>query len=520
MKNFIYTMLAFFLAMYHPASVDAGYLTEDSRFIYPSYSKKISMDFKDAALNDVLKIFSQQSGMNFIAASDLNDKKVTLFFDNIPVEEALEKILTANGLEYEMQAGSDIFIVKSIPGEGQNLVTRIYYLKFASVPSSKINSTITIDASNGSSSGSSSSSSGSSSGGSGSSSSGASSGGASAGASSASSGGLVAAVKGVVSKFGKVMEDPRTNSLIVTDMESQFKYIEPLIARLDVDIPQIMIEVEMLDVSKNSSDLIGVKFSDKLLELTGAQRQVLYPWDLHFLKDKGYSFADPEYTAGLLDTSVSKIIVQFLQSQTDTRNLARPRIITLNNQTAQIQISTDEAIGITTQTTSTGGAADTTKEAERVQTGVFLLVTPQANIETGDITMAVSPKVIQARTGATFGDQTFKDPEERGSKQIMKVKAGETIVMGGLLRSDSSEIVTKVPVLGDIPLIGRAFRHKDQTQAERELLIFITPSIVNQNAMDTASSKKAKSLVREQKIPQSRMMQIDKELKSLERQKY
>ena len=69
--------------------------------------------------------------------------------------------------------------------------------------------------------------------------------------------------------------------------------------------------------------------------------------------------------------------------------------------------------------------------------------------------MAVVPKVIQARTGATFGDQTFKDPEERGSQQIMKVKAGETIVMGGLLRTDNNVTITKLPVLGDIPLIGR-----------------------------------------------------------------
>ena len=504
MKNLYYIIFAVSLfAMCRQADVYAGYAMEESRFSYPNYSKRISMDFKDAALNDVLKIFSQQSGMNFIAASDLNDKKVTLFFDNIPVEEALEKILTANGLEYEMQAGSDIFIVKSIPGEGQNLSTRIYRLKYASVPSSKINSTISIDTSGGSSSGS-------------------SSGASKAGSSGASSGagGIVGAVKGVVSKYGKVIEDPRTNSLIVTDMESQFQYIEPLIARLDVDIPQIMIEVEMLDVSKGSADLIGVKYGDKLLELTGAQRSVLYPWDLNFLKGKGYSFAAPEYVAGLLDTSVSKVIVQFLETQSDTRNLARPRIVTLNNQTAQIQISTNEAIGISAKTTSTGGSANTTKEAERVQTGVFLLVTPQANIATGEITIAIAPKVIQARTGGTFGDQTFKDPEERGSQQIMKVKAGETIVMGGLLRSDDVQTVTKLPIFGDIPLLGRVFRHKDKTKSERELLIFVTPSIVNENGRDKSSPVEDKDLVREQKVPQSRLIQIDKELKSIERQKY
>mgnify|MGYP001566217524 CR=1 FL=1 len=509
MKYFKHSIVAIsFLAVFYQADIYAGYSTEESRFSYPNYSKRISMDFKDAALNDVLKIFSQQSGMNFIAASNLNDKRVTLFFDNIPVEEALEKILTANGLEYEMQPGSDIFVVKAIPGEGQNLVTRIYRLKYASVPSSKINSTISIGASTASDSSSSGSSSG------------ASSGSSSGAASSGAGGGIVTALRGVVSKYGKVMEDSRTNSLIVTDMESQFQYIESLIARLDVDIPQIMIEVEMLDVSKGTADLIGVKYGEKILELTGAKRSVLYPWDLDLLKGKGYTFAEPEYVAGLLDTSISKVIVQFLETQSDTRNLARPRIVTLNNQTAQIQISTNEAIGISAKTTSTGGSSDTTREAERVQTGVFLLVTPQANTANGEITMAVSPKVIQARTGGTFGDQTFKDPEERGSQQILKVKTGETIVMGGLLRTDNTQIITKLPILGDIPLIGRAFRHKNKSTSERELLIFITPSIVNESAMNKNSPKDPNDLVREQKVPQTRLIQIDKELKSIERQKY
>ncbi len=508
MKKFRVILLAVLILAYGiHADVYAAYPNEDSRFSYPNYSKRISMDFKDASLNDVLKIFSKQSGMNFIAASDLNDKKVTLFFDNIPIEEALEKILSANGLTYEIQEGSDIFIVKPFPAEGQELETRIYRLKYATVPSSKLNSTISIDS--GSSLGSSGSSGGSA----------APSGGA--GGSSGSAGGILTAVRGVISRFGKVMEDPRTNSLIVTDIVSQFKFIEQLIARLDVDIPQILIEVQMLDVSKVNSDLIGVKFSDKLAELTGAKRQTLYPWDLQFLQDKGYAFEDAEYTAGLLDTSVSKIIVQFLETQSDTRNLARPRIMTLNNQSAQIKISTDEAIGITTQTTSAGGSADTTKEAERVQTGVFLLVTPQANMATGEITLAVAPKVIQARTGATFGDQTFKDAEERGSQQIMKLKDGETVVVGGLLRSDDTETITKLPILGDIPLVGRAFRHKDKNKSERELLIFITPSIVRESDVAKPSVKgDTQNLVREQSMPDKKRIQIDKELKSIERQRY
>ncbi len=463
------------------------------------------MDFKDAALSDVLKIFSQQSGMNFIAASELNNKKVTLFFENIPVEEALDKILSANSLAYEAQPGSDIFVVKTLVAKDQSIITRVYPLKYASVPSSKINSTMSI------STGGSSSSSGS------------SSGSSSASGTSSSPSGIVAALKDVLSPNGKLMEDPRTNSLIITDMESQFATIESMIARLDVPVPQILIEVEMLDVSKNTADLIGVKYSDTALTLTGGKRVTFYPWDWNFLKNKGFVL-DPalfEYTGGSLDASTMKMIVQFLETQTDTKNLARPRVVTLNNQTAQIKITTNEAIGVTTSTQSTGGATgQTTVEAERVETGVSLLVTPQANLATGEITMAIVPKVTQARDGGTFAGQTFKDPEERGSQQLMKVKNGETIVIGGLLRTDESQTITKLPVLGDLPLIGRAFRHTDKTKSERELLIFITPSIIDENNKAKLLMNKGQALTREQEVPKSRAKQINKELRSMEQQSY
>jgi type II secretory pathway component GspD/PulD (secretin) len=519
MKKFNLAAALMFLLWAQAGALAAGISLEDNKFMYSDYSKRISMDFKDAALSEVLKIFSQQSGKNFIAASDVTGKRVTLFFENIPIEEALDKILSANGLTYEIQPGSDTFVVKDRPAAGQNLVTKFYQLKYASVSSSKINSTISITSNGG---GSTSASSGGSSGGSSSSGGGAPAAGAAGGASGGSSG-IVSAVRAVLSQYGKLTEDPRTNTLIITDMEPQFAMIEDTLKRLDVAIPQILIQVEMLDVSKGTIDLIGVKYGDTILSLTGAKRSVSYPWDLHLIQSKGFVFPSPEYVPGLLDTSTMKAMVQFLETQSDTKNLARPRLMTLNNETAQIKIATSEAIGLKTQTQATSGGTSTQSlEAERVETGVFLLVTPQANPSTGEITLAVAPKVIQARTGATFEGKTFKDPEERGSQQLMKIKSGDTVVIGGLLRTDTSSTITKLPILGDLPLIGRAFRHTDKNKTERELLIFITPSIVDENNKDQllAVDKNDHLIDREQDIPKSRLKQIDKELSSMENERF
>ncbi len=501
MKHSYLTLMITVLSLvFLPSRIDASALSE-SRFIYPQYSKTISMDFTDAALNDILKIFSQQSGMNFIAEDSIKDKMVNLYLDKVPVEEALENILQTNNLTYEIQPGSNIFVVKS--AKKSELVTRVYYLKHATVLSSKLNTTMKIktvedDEEGGSSSGNSQSL---------------------GTGTSLQNTGIAAALKTALSSVGNVVEDPRTNGLIVTDISDQFPIIEETIARLDVPIPQVLIEVEMLDISKDTADQLGIRLGDTPLTFSGAERDHLYPWDQNRLLNSGrFTFEDPEFRVGTISAAGLTAAMQFLRTQTDTKNLARPRILTLNNETAEIKISTKEAIGVSSNTQAAQGVATQTSEAERIETGVFLTVTPQANVLSNEITMAIVPKVIQARTGGTFSGQTFRDPEERGSKSILRVYNGDTIILGGLLRTDYSKTITKMPVLGDIPLLGAAFRHKDSDNAERELVIFITPHIVNETGAKLALSS-PENIIREQSAAPARINAIEKTLTSFERNK-
>ncbi|MFH1359591.1 MAG: secretin N-terminal domain-containing protein [Candidatus Omnitrophota bacterium] len=478
------------LVLLSPHQSFAGVLSE-SRFIYPEYSKTISMDFENADLNDVLKIFSQQSGLNFIAADEVIKKKITLYLDKVPVDQALERILQANNLTYEIKPESNIFVVKPIKEPDIQVITRVYKLKYATVLSSKLNNTFAIieDADSGSSSDSSSKS---------------------------EDSGLVPALKGVLSELGKIIEDPRTNSIIVTDLPSQFPMIERTIARLDVPIPQILIEVEMLDISQATADLLGVKFGETPLVLTGAERDHYYPWNNNKIADK-IGFTADEYRVGTIDASGLSATLQLLKTNTDTKSLARPRILTLNNETAQIRISTNEAIGIKSVTQSAEGSSVLSVEAERVQTGIFLTVTPQANLQTSEITMAIAPRVIEAKTGGTFSGQTFKDPENRGSKSILRIRDGETIILGGLLRKEFENIKTKVPFISDIPIIGAAFRHKNAGDTNRELVIFITPHIVSEERSPRLAMRDTGPMLREQDIPSKKLQEIEAALGSLEK---
>lgn len=493
-------LLLFFILLLFIPKLSLSYdLTDIQNLMSPRTDKTISMDFKDALLADVLKIFSQQSGLNFIAASDISNKKINLYLDQVPVEEALERILSANSLTYELKPESNIFLVKSLVKSTKDLMTRIYPLKYASVSSSKINSTL----------GASSSSTGSSA-------SGSSSGSAESSASSGGgSSGIMESIKAVLSSDGSIVEDSRTNSLIITDIPSQFPSIEQVLTRLDVRIPQIMIEVEMLDISKGTADLLGVKFGNEILNASGSSKKTMFPFNSSngFLTDGKTEVSDDQatkgpnlpgsdsitsqYTLGSVSFSNLRLTMQFLTSQTDTKSLARPRILTLNNETAEIRIETQEAIQV--DSTTDAETNQTTTTVTRSNTGVTLRVTPQANLLTNEITLAVEPTVTEAKTSNLISSGVqIKDPETRGSKSMLRIKNGDTAIIGGLLRTDSSDTRTSVPGISHVPIIGAAFRHKDKSEKQRELIIFITPHIVNDQAEPTELTSNANNLEREQ----------------------
>jgi len=447
-----------------------------SPFVYPEYSKKISMDFQNAALIDVLKIFSKQTNLNLVSSEEIANKRVTVYLDNVPVEQALTQILRANNLTYEIEPGTDIYIVKPIQKASVELVTRVYQLKHASVSKSKINTLITVTSEDG---------------GSGSS-------------SDAEDACIKTAIEAVLTEKGSINEDQRTNSLIVTDIAANFPIIEQTIARLDVPVAQILIEVEMLEVAKSIADTIGIEWGDSPLVFTGGIKETAFPFagdGLIWEDPNAINYGADRITTGTMNATGLTATLQFLKSKTDTKNLARPRILTLNNQAAEIKITTDEAIGVQQETTSGGeGISSSSTEAERVETGVSLVVTPQANPETGIITLAVQPKVTIAKAGQTFGTSSFRDPEERSAKAILKIASGDTVIIGGLMREETTNIEKKVPIFGDLPVLGRLFRHTDLSSTERELIIFLTPHILPEPT-DAATQALPKKLVREQDAP-------------------
>lgn len=491
----------------------------------------ISMDLQDAPLKDILKILSIQSGLNFIASEAVQERKVTLYMDKVPLRDAMNKIFKANNLSYELDRDSNVFTVKDWGKNVVETVTKVFYLKYATVSSASLNTehtnyvnstTSQVGTSGTGSTGSTTTAS--------SSSSGTTSGTTTTGTgTSAGNSGITEAVKKNLSdKIGSVIEDPRTNSLIVTDTPVRMAVISQVIAAIDVPAPLILLEVEMLDVTKGTIDKLGLRFGDSGFTMS-------FPIKTPTLSSTKFPFGalfgehNSSVTAGTLGPGQVTATIDFIKNDTDTKFLARPKILTLNNETAEVKITTQETVGAIQNIVNSGGAPVTASAAERMETGVSLRVTPQINPETGEVTMFVMPTVKEASTatGFTINGNAVKDPEERSTRSLVRVKDGETVVLGGLLRTRFNQVYTNIPYFSKLPIIGTLFRNKNKDKDEqRELLVFITPHIVKDKTegLKLAQAQPTVSLkmpVREQEAVSAinREQSIKSDLEAYEKQR-
>lgn len=420
-------------------AVEGGYSLSPQ--VKSTTNNLISIDLQDANLKTVLKLFSQQSGLNFVASQNVKDRTVTIYFDNVTVEDALNYIMNANNLVYEQKPGGNIFIVKESGKPAVETVTKIYELKYA-----QLSALPTTEGE------------------------------------AAKDPEIISIIKDLLSENGKIVADKRSNSLIIKDVLSQFSIIEDVLSRLDVRTPQVMIEAEVLETSTTVADQLGMNWSGSFGAYVGPQLDVKWPLK-GALIDKDLISSTGTGTMKFNGTTFS---LSAILSNSDTKVLARPKVLTMNNETAVIELTSETAVAsVTTVASSEGAATQASNTAERIQTGITLEVTPQINKD-GYISMRIEPTVVVPVVSEFFAgtgsDAKFVDPQSRSAKTTVMVKDGETVIIGGLISKNDTYTFEKIPFLGDIPILGSAFRYKTKSEVDKELIIFITPRIVKETS--------------------------------------
>lgn len=258
----------------------------------------------------------------------------------------------------------------------------------------------------------------------------------------------------------KIRVEPVNNSIIIMANEFERQDINTLISQIDIPPIQVMFEAEAVEISRNDLKNIGIDWEnitplpDVLTNDTGSAFRIGLGIPNH-----------PEYGINVLG-KINRLI-----ENKKGKLLASPRIAALNGTTAQILIGDKLAV----EASSVNGSVTTTT-VTYVDVGIKLEVTPFVN-DDGTITAHIKPEVSNKTDVTVHGNPNIRT---RQAETTVRVKNGETIVLGGLMQKQETRDTFKVPLLGDLPLIGGFFRTEKNEKTETELVILITPKVISQ----------------------------------------
>lgn len=443
----------------------------------------ITVDFRDVSLDYVLDFLSDAAGVNIItgAGVESGDKKVTIRVKDMALGGLLKYIFRNQGLIYRIEE-SAVWVDTFDAMEGEDLETRIYYLDQGLAMFTEFSGKT------------------------------ASSGGGFGGAAGISE---VNTIKDVLDDAvvwpsdAKINLDERTGALIITNSPSNLKVIEEILYNLDIDATQVLIETRFVEINVTDTSELGINLS------------LSSPFAIY--KDAGESVneiasgsgsAFSSFTnaseglnlayQGMLTKPQFSAVLHALEKNTKLKTLSAPKITTLNNQTATIEIVNEfvyptryEPTLIKKDLNEDGDFLDEelvdgvlTKETRFVNApqgfetrdiGIILQVTPNIGADKRAITLTLRPEVSEASPNAFEYSGEVKLPKftTRSLTTNIVVKNGETIMLGGLIKETRINTRTKTPFLGDLPLLGPLFRKDSDSVERKNLLIFVTASILS-----------------------------------------
>ncbi len=403
-----------------------------------------SLEFREVDIKDILRQLAKQYNLNIVFSESVKGM-VTVQLNNVSIDQALDSVITVNGFAYTKK--ENVYKVTSMEeAEREGKQTKLFRLNNAEA--AKLKETLSK----------------------------------------------------VLTSSGSIEADARSNSIIVTDSISVLNKVEAMIPSLDEKTPQVLIEAKLIETSLTRSEKLGIDWSTTI-QAQGSKRPITFPFN-----PKGRDTADSMYpssgtasadilassysfpyavkgdfTLGTLDFSGLKTVMDFLRTRANTKLVAAPRIMTVNNQKATINVG--QVVPVATYERNDNSGAWEVTGWEQINIGINLEVTPQISPD-GHIKLKLKPEVSNS-AGTIAADTINQRPiiSTRKAETEVQIKDGQTIVIGGLVKTTESKTDKKVPLLGDLPFLGKLFsRHEAGSVTEPEektdLLIFVTAHII------------------------------------------
>lgn len=416
---------------------------------------KLSLNFQNIPVRSVLNIIAEFTGLN-IVASDSVKGQITVHLNNVPWDEALDIILKTQGLS-ELQLGKVLLIAPSDEiAKRQQAELSAQLQKQAMEPLDSVLISLNY-----------------------------------AEASEVSSI-LKNKSNSLLSARGVVTVDKRTNALLIEDTQERINEVQNLIKKLDIPVKQVLIEARIVEVSRDFERTLGIHWNiANKTPLTGKDHpqnplRGKVPVDdanasslthLNINLPAQPTSGEPA-TVGLALANLGHgylldLELSALESEGQGELISSPRLVTADQQEAFIEAGEE----IPYQEASSSGATTVAFQQATLKLDVTPHITPDNNI-----IMAI--KVNQDKPNAALDVQGTPAITTRKIDTKVRVANGETVVLGGIYRQEKTRSILRVPFLGEIPMLGALFRSTKVTDSNSELLIFITPRIVQPDNFD------------------------------------
>jgi type IV pilus assembly protein PilQ len=437
--------------------------------------QRISLDFKDADIQNVLRILADVSGLNVITTDDVQGK-ITMRLLEVPWDQALDAILKARGLDM-VRDGNIIRVstVEKLKDEREALraaneaqaQSEPLHVRYIKVNYAKADEK------------------------------------------------FVKKISDVLTERGNATWDERTNTIVVRDIDRGIADAEELISHFDTQTPQILIEANIVEASENFVRDLGIQwgYTYKAGPETGNSTGVNFPGRIvagggagdgkfplvadfpakSVIPGAGSAF---DVLLGSLDGSKALAArLTALEREGKGKVISRPRVVTLNNQAAKIEALEILRVKLpstgTVISTGAGGVAGSSEAAtEQIKTGIVLTVTPQLSSD-GFVFLDVfvkSSTLVPIEGQGTDSPDGIPNERSREAESHVLIKDGETFVLGGIFRNVLENNESGMPYLRAIPVIGWAFKNNSTIDNRQELLVFVTPRSVRVRGLEDLAS--------------------------------
>ena len=397
---------------------------------------KVTLQLRDAPTKMVFEVLSRETGINFVLDKDVkSDTKTTIFVQDVPVEQAIDLVLDQNALARQILADNMVLIYPNIAAKQKDyeqLIVRTFYLTNA-VPKDVEN--------------------------------------------------MLKTVLGAKTLF----IDERTSSLVIRDTPDTVRMAEKLVASLDVAEPEVMLEVEVLELSRSRLQDLGIQYPTAATltpsHLGSAAGAVTGASSGLVLSDLSHQNSDTIKIGSSLAVTLNAMKQAGL-----VNTLASPRIRARNKEKAKVLIGSKEPVITNSVTPTAAGAPVVTGSVQYLDVGLTLEVQPTIYLDS-DVAIKLSLEVssILKQVATTSGTIAY-EIGTRNANTLLRLKDGETQILAGLIQESDTRTANTIPGLGDIPILSRLFGTHHTDHEKDEIVLSITPRIIRMQSRPSSDA--------------------------------